>query len=129
MILNNYLCACSETILQYSKVAAELDQVVMRMVSEVYEIKNSYESLSEKTSYLLRLLKYRVPEKEESGLGIVPHTDKSFTTILHQHQVKGLQIQTKSGDWINVEPSPSSFIFMTGDAFMVNILTNPIRYF
>ncbi|XP_011072272.1 probable 2-oxoglutarate-dependent dioxygenase AOP1 isoform X2 [Sesamum indicum] len=107
-----------ETALEYSRLVAELDQVVMRMVSESYGIESSYESLLGATSYLLRIIKYRKPEKGENGLGIVPHTDKSFMTIIHQCQVNGLEIKTKDGDWITVDPSPSSFIVMAGDAWM-----------
>ncbi|KAH6782119.1 hypothetical protein C2S51_007412 [Perilla frutescens var. frutescens] len=73
-----------ETVLEYSKVMADFDEVVMRMVCEVYGITSSYESLRETTSYLLRLIKYRAPAKHETSLGIVPHTDKSFMSILHQ---------------------------------------------
>lgn len=107
--------------MEYSKVVAELDQTVMTMVAEVYGIRKRYETLLETTSYLLRFIKYRAPKSDEAGLGIVPHTDKSFTSILHQRQVKGLQIQTKDGDWIGVDPSPSAFVVMAGDACMVCI--------
>ena len=109
-----------DTVLEYSRVVGELDGVVMRMVSEVYGITSSYESLLGTTSYLLRLIKYRAPAPAlgETGLGIHPHTDKSFMSILHQRQVKGLQIKTKNEDWIAVDPSPSAFIVMAGDAFM-----------
>ncbi|KAL1551447.1 putative 2-oxoglutarate-dependent dioxygenase AOP1 [Salvia divinorum] len=104
--------------LEYSKVVAALDKVVMTMVSEVYGIRKAYETLLETTSYLLRFSRYLAPAGDEAGLGIVPHTDKSFTTILHQRQVKGLQIMTKAGDWVGVDPSPSTFVVMAGDACM-----------
>ncbi|CAH1422741.1 unnamed protein product [Lactuca virosa] len=39
-------------------------------------------------------------------------------TIPHEKQVKGLQIKTKEGQWIEVDPSPSSFIVMAGDVCM-----------
>ncbi|KAL2458719.1 2-oxoglutarate (2OG) and Fe(II)-dependent oxygenase superfamily protein [Forsythia ovata] len=106
------------TALAYSKVVAGLDQVVMRMVAESYGIEKKYESLLESTSYLLRLIKYLGPEKNGTNLGIVPHTDKSFMSILHQHQVKGLEIKTKNDEWMVIDPSPSSFIVMAGDACM-----------
>ncbi|KAM7483698.1 hypothetical protein LguiB_008281 [Lonicera macranthoides] len=108
-----------ETTLSFSKMVAELDQMVMTMVSESYGIEKYYESLLRSTSYLLRLIKYRGPKEKERNVGIVPHTDKSFMSILHQRQVKGLEIKTKDGEWILVDPSPSSFIVMAGDACMV----------
>ncbi|KAK4481904.1 hypothetical protein RD792_012816 [Penstemon davidsonii] len=112
---NDYFC---ETAMEYSKLMAELDQVVMRMVSQVYGIEKSYESLLESTSYLLKFIKYRGPESDETSLGIVPHTDKSFMSILHQRQVKGLEIKLKNGEWILIDPLPSTFVVMAGDACM-----------
>lgn len=111
----------SETTCLFTKVVAELDQVVMRMVSQSYGIENHYERLLETTSYLFRLIKYRERHEKETALGIVPHTDKSFMSILHQHQVPGLEIKTTNDQWILVDPSPSSFIVMAGDACMVRI--------
>ncbi|CAI9114062.1 OLC1v1014681C1 [Oldenlandia corymbosa var. corymbosa] len=107
-----------ETALSFSRIVAELDQLVMIMVCETYGIEKEYESLLGSMSYLLRLIKYRGPEENEKNLGIVPHTDKSFMSILHQHQVKGLEIKTKDGEWILIDPSPRSFVVMAGDACM-----------
>ncbi|XP_027123174.2 probable 2-oxoglutarate-dependent dioxygenase AOP1 [Coffea arabica] len=107
-----------ESAFSYSKLVAELDQMVMRMVSETYGVEKSYETLLGSTSYLLRLIKYREPQENETNLGIVPHTDKSFMSILQQHQVKGLEIKTKDGRWMEIDPFPSSFIIMAGEAFM-----------
>lgn len=111
----------SETTSLFARVVAELDQVVMRMVSQSYGIENHYDRLLESTSYLLRLIKYRERQEKETALGIVPHTDKSFMSILHQLQVPGLEIKTTDDQWILVDPSPSSFIVMAGDACMVCI--------
>ncbi|KZV43182.1 hypothetical protein F511_23658 [Dorcoceras hygrometricum] len=108
----------SKSSLEYSKTVAELDQIVMSMVSEEYGVEKSYKSLLDSASYLLKFIKYRGPNENETNLGIVPHTDKSFTSILHQKQVKGLEIETKQGEWIVVDPSPSTFIVMAGDACM-----------
>lgn len=104
--------------LMFAKAVAELDQTVMKMVAESYGIEEHYKTLLGSTTYLLRLIKYLSPQDTERNLGIVPHTDKSFMSILHQQEVKGLEIKTKDGKWIEVDPSPSSFIVMAGDACM-----------
>ena len=99
----------------------ELDQMVARMIFESYGLKNQdYEEYIGSISYLLRLLAHKAPEQVEPQLGFVSHTDKSFTTILHQNHVNGLMVETKVGDWIDVDfSSRNSFVVMAGDALMV----------
>lgn len=108
--------------MSFTKIVAELDQIVMKMVSERYGIKKHYEKLQGSISYLLKLIKYLPADKESKKMGIIAHTDKSFMSILHQHKVKGLEIKAKDGQWIPIDPSPSSFIVMAGDACMVRNL-------
>jgi isopenicillin N synthase-like dioxygenase len=103
----------------YAKLAAELDDMVSRMIHESYGVEKYYDSHIGSTTYLLRVLKNRVPQGNEPNIAFVTHTDKSFTTILHQNQVNGLEVETKDGNWINVEFSPSSFVVIAGDALMV----------
>lgn len=103
----------------YSKAVAELDEIVMRMIARSYGIEEHYESLLESKTYLLKLIKYLSPQCNERNRGIVPHVDKSFMSIIHQHEVKGLEIMTKDGEWTEVDPIPSSFIVMAGDGCMV----------
>lgn len=105
-----------ESSLSFSKAVAELDRLVVRMLFESYGVEKYTESHTESTSYLLRYLKYRAPEMNETSMAFPSHTDKSFLTILHQNQVSGLEIQTRDGDWISVEFPPSSFVVMAGDA-------------
>ncbi|PSS07489.1 2-oxoglutarate-dependent dioxygenase AOP1.2 [Actinidia chinensis var. chinensis] len=107
----------SEVILLFSKLIAELEQWVVRMVFESYGVEKYYESHLNSISYLCRVMKYRNPKKE-SNMGFVTHTDKNFMTILHQNQVDGLEIKAKDGQWFGVELCPSSFVVMAGDAIM-----------
>ncbi|KAL2320700.1 hypothetical protein Fmac_029669 [Flemingia macrophylla] len=109
----------SESVNSYAKKVAELDYVVKRMVFESYGLENEkYESLLESTEYVLRCYKYRTPKEGETNLGVRPHTDSGFLTILNQ-RLNGLEIQLKDGEWLKVEASPTMFAVLAGDAFMV----------
>lgn len=99
---------------------AELDQKVVRMLFESYGIEKNCESYLESTTYLLRYLKYDAPNTKENSMVFPPHTDKTFTTILYQNRISGLEVQTRDGQWINMEFPPSSFVVMAGEACRVN---------
>lgn len=91
------------------------------MVFESYGVKKYFDSHIKSTKNLLRLIKYNEPKKGGvNNIGAMSHTDKSFITILHQNDVKGLEIETKDGRWIDFEPFPSSFVVMAGEASTVS---------
>ena len=112
---------CSKHVLEYGKVAEELDRMVARMIFESYDMAMCYEPYLKQASYLLRLLKHT--GSEEGGQpkqAFVTHTDKSFTTILHQNHVNALEVETRDGQWIQVDfSSPTSFVVIAGDAIKV----------
>ncbi|KAA8515884.1 hypothetical protein F0562_019063 [Nyssa sinensis] len=107
-----------ETMLSYAKLVSELEQKVNRMVFESYGVEKNYESHVGSTTYLLRVMKYRAPQMDESEVGSQTHTDKSFITILHQNQVNALEVQARNGQWIAVDFPLASFVVMAGDAYM-----------
>ncbi|KAL7162382.1 hypothetical protein ACSBR2_042797 [Camellia fascicularis] len=74
----------SEAMLPFSKAIAELEQMVVKMVFESYGVEKYYEPNLKSASYLSRVMKYRRPEMNESNMGFVAHTDKSFMSIIHQ---------------------------------------------
>ncbi|XP_027349167.1 protein DMR6-LIKE OXYGENASE 1-like [Abrus precatorius] len=47
-------------------------------------------------------------------LGMPPHSDYGFLTLLLQDQVEGLQIQFKD-KWVTVQPIPNAFVVNIGD--------------
>ncbi|XP_021906538.1 LOW QUALITY PROTEIN: probable inactive 2-oxoglutarate-dependent dioxygenase AOP2 [Carica papaya] len=109
----------SERVHEYAKFAEEIDQMITRMIFESYGVEKYYNDYIQSTTYLLRLLKNRAPKDDKPTLGFVTHTDKSFTTILHQSEVDALEIETRDGDRINVHLSlPSYFMVIAGDALM-----------
>lgn len=105
-----------ETIQTYSEQLSELDQTIRRMVLESLDLEKYLDEHMDSTNYLLRVMKYKGPKTTETKLGLNSHTDKNIVTILCQNQVDGLEVQTKNGEWINVTPSPNSFIAMIGDS-------------
>lgn len=120
-----FLGFVSETMHSHAMFLTELDKMVMRMVFESYGVEKHYESHAESISYLIRVMKYRVPKKEEADItALEVHTDKGFLSLLDQNQVNGLQMKTKDGDWITADFPPSSCLVMAGDALMVSHLQN-----
>ncbi|PRQ48186.1 putative oxoglutarate/iron-dependent dioxygenase, isopenicillin N synthase [Rosa chinensis] len=105
----------------YVKVMKELDQAVTRMVFENYGVEKHHDDHIESSFYCFQFSKYAEPKISGSNVGIVSHTDKNFTSILHQNQINGLEIYTKDGEWIGFDPHPlpSSFIFIASDVFQV----------
>ncbi|GMN37302.1 hypothetical protein TIFTF001_006712 [Ficus carica] len=107
-----------ETVQSISKRLVEMSQTVMKMVAESYGVESVFDSIRESAFYTLRFFKYRTRRLNESDVGLAAHCDTSFLSILHQHQVEGLQIKTKDGQWIDVKPSPSSFVVLAGYTLM-----------
>lgn len=104
---------------------AEINEIVTRMVFDSYGV--DFEGHMESTTYLLRCFKYRTRKEDETDLGLRAHTDRTFTSILHQDQVSGLQVKLKDGQWIDVKPSGSSFLVLAGDILMVIYYINCTR--
>ncbi|KAL6279746.1 hypothetical protein ACE6H2_016627 [Prunus campanulata] len=108
-----------ESVDLYARVMAEIDQAVTRMVFENYGVEKYHDDHFQSTSHSLRFLKYKEPKKFEVGVGLRSHTDKNFSTILHQNHVNGLEINTENDEWVVFYPLPSSVIYIVGDGFQV----------
>ncbi|XP_027169897.1 probable 2-oxoglutarate-dependent dioxygenase AOP1 [Coffea eugenioides] len=108
----------SEKLLAYTKLAAELEEIVVRMIFESYGVEKYCDSHLQSVGYLSRVMKYREAKENETKLGFVSHTDKSFMSTIHQNQVNGLEIKAKDGEYFGVDLSPSSVVVMAGDAIM-----------
>ncbi|XP_048129718.1 probable 2-oxoglutarate-dependent dioxygenase AOP1 [Rhodamnia argentea] len=102
----------------YASAIAKLEKLVTRMVFEGYGAGKYCDSHTESTAYVLRFLKYKKPGEDGGNAYQIAHTDKTFLSILHQNNVRGLEVMTKDGEWVTFEPSPSSFMVMAGDACM-----------
>ena len=65
----------------------------------------------------LRLLHYppQPPQSPDDLYGSAPHRDFGCLTLLAQDDVGGLQVQTPSGDWLDVPPVEGALIVNVGD--------------
>ncbi|KAL3633007.1 hypothetical protein CASFOL_025991 [Castilleja foliolosa] len=107
-----------ETIHSYTKLLAKLDHLVMKMVTSSYNIEKHYDPLIQSSTYMTRLMRYEPPGENKSSVGLVAHRDKSFMSVISTNEVKGLEIETRNGDWIDYEPSRGKFIVIVGEALM-----------
>jgi isopenicillin N synthase-like dioxygenase len=90
------------------------------MILESLGVEKYIEEHMNSTDYVLRLMKYKSPQTNDTKLGLVSHTDQNITTILYQNQVGGLEVMTKDEKWISYKPSPNSFVVMIGDSLKVS---------
>ncbi|KAE8662783.1 gibberellin 20 oxidase 1 [Hibiscus syriacus] len=107
----------SKTLVSFTKLASTLEKTVRRMILEIFGVEKYADELIESTNYILKAMKY------EGSQGRLPfcgaHADQSMVTLLYQNEVNGLEIQNKDGEWINVNPSPNSFIVLVGESLSV----------
>jgi isopenicillin N synthase-like dioxygenase len=63
----------------------------------------------------MTLLHYPPQDQGEDGFGIHPHKDTDALTIIAPDPVGGLEVLTRSGDWIEVACPPGGFVVNIGD--------------
>ncbi|KAK9049498.1 hypothetical protein SSX86_031529 [Deinandra increscens subsp. villosa] len=66
----------------------------------------------------LRINNYSLPEKVGKGKdveGLGMHTDMSCLTIVYQDDIGGLQVRSKDGKWLNIDPFEGSLVVNIGD--------------
>ncbi|GMI65311.1 hypothetical protein like AT1G52820 [Hibiscus trionum] len=106
----------SKTIVSFTQLAAGLEKTVRRMLLESFGVEKYMDELNDATNYTLRAIKYGRQRTGEPTLGADAHTDKGMLTVLYQNEVHGLEIRTRDGEWIDIKPSPKSFIIMNGES-------------
>ncbi|XP_062087149.1 gibberellin 20-oxidase-like protein [Humulus lupulus] len=121
-LLNQHSSEFSEVIKEYGSNMSELSKrivqvVLMSLLGEDLD-KKLYGSEFRKCHGYLRIINYTPPEsvskeKEVEGLGM--HTDMSCITIVYQDQVGGVQVRSKQGKWLDINPSEETLLVNIGD--------------
>ncbi|CAN6582044.1 unnamed protein product [Malus baccata var. baccata] len=112
-----------ETTHSYVKLIEELGERVMRLLFESYGVAaKHYESFAAFNDHIFRLIKYReMKDSDITGTSVwfPSHTDASFISILFQHQIGGLEIESKDGTFVGIDASPCHFIVFAGDMLQI----------
>ncbi|CAM8998582.1 unnamed protein product [Rhodiola kirilowii] len=110
----------SEVIKEYGSKMSELSQkiiksLLMSLGSDFEKI--FYESEFSSCHGYLRINNYSPCEKPDDepleGLGM--HTDMSCITIVYQDELGGLQVRSKEGKWLDINPCEGTLVVNVGD--------------
>ncbi|MGZ5899452.1 MAG: isopenicillin N synthase family dioxygenase [Reyranella sp.] len=105
-------------MLDYQRQLWELGQQMLHLFALGLGLpEDTFDEYFHKPMLMLRLLHYPPQAPDESGdhIGTRPHTDTGCFTILAQDQIGGLEILTKSGEWVFVPPLPGSYVVNIGE--------------
>ena len=108
-----------EVVSQYdSDVRALGHRLLPAFALAVEESASFFQPYFDNATTALRLIHYPSVEFLQSGntLGIQPHTDYGFITILAQDAICGLEIRLPDGGWMPVPYVPGALIINIGDA-------------
>ncbi|KAI9109834.1 hypothetical protein K1719_018875 [Acacia pycnantha] len=110
----------SEILHEYGNKMAELSEKILKLVlmslGEGYE-KKYYEAEFKNCHGYLRINNYSAPEtmEEEEVEGLGKHTDMSCVTVLYHDNIGGLQVRSKEGNWVDIDPSEGTLVVNIGD--------------
>ena len=105
-----------EATLRYYAAMDDLAQRLLPLFARALDLPaDFFASLCDRPLTTLRMTHYPPAAYGANEYGIAPHTDSSFFTLLAQNKVPGLQIKVSTGDWIDAEVIPDSFVVNIGD--------------
>lgn len=107
--------------LEYAKYVHGVVEKLLRSMSiglglEEQELKEA--SGGDDLVYLLKINYYPPCPRPDLALGVLPHTDMSFITILVPNEVQGLQA-FRHGLWYHVHYIPNALVVHIGDQMEV----------
>lgn len=118
-VLNQQSSEFSETLKEYgdrmTKLSERIIKIVLMCLGKDFETK--FKSEFTKCHGYLRINNYSPFEHSEQsqveGLGM--HTDMSCITIVYQDEIGGLQVRSKEGKWMDINPRDDTLVVNIGD--------------
>jgi isopenicillin N synthase-like dioxygenase len=111
----------------YFSTLLDLGRKLMRLLALSLELKESFFDAMVAEPFALMCLNYYPPRPAgapEGQLGAGAHTDWGGVTLLLQDDLGGLEIRTRSGEWVRADPVPGTFVVNLGD--MIQRWTNDL---
>jgi isopenicillin N synthase-like dioxygenase len=105
------------TCQQYFEAMLSLSRTLLNLFALALDIREDFfDDKVDRPNAVLRLINYPPVGAAQPGqMGAGEHTDYGTLTILWSPESRGLQVRTRSGEWLDVEASPESFIINIGD--------------
>ncbi|OVA20884.1 Isopenicillin N synthase [Macleaya cordata] len=114
----------SETSYEFCKRTREVARELLRAISESLGLEEGYieKALDMKSGLQILVANLYPPcPQPELAMGMPPHSDHGFLSLLIQNEVGGLQV-IHNDKWVAVNSLPNSFLVNTGDH--IEILSN-----
>lgn len=108
-----------ETMLGYFDAMREINRLLHHAIAHDLGLApDFFDDKFDKPISTLRLLRYppQPASRQRAGAGV--HTDYGNLTILMQHRIGGLQVQSVAGEWIDAPLLPGCFVCNIGDCLM-----------
>ncbi|XP_065859557.1 gibberellin 20-oxidase-like protein [Euphorbia lathyris] len=110
----------SEVLQEYGSKMTELSKRIVKILLMILGdgVKKKYYKSEFKNCHgYLRIINYTPPksteEEEVEGLGM--HTDMSCVTLVCQDEIGGLQVKSKEGKWMDINPCEKTLVVNIGD--------------
>ncbi|GJN17264.1 hypothetical protein PR202_gb04319 [Eleusine coracana subsp. coracana] len=119
---------CKEVSEEYGREVVRLCELLMRVMSTSLGLDQEHFHRAfggAECGATLRANYYPRCPQPDLTLGLSPHSDPGvLTVLLADEQVRGLQVRSRAGDWVTVQPVRDAFIVNVGD--QIQILSNCI---
>ncbi|TWI54782.1 isopenicillin N synthase-like dioxygenase [Pseudomonas duriflava] len=96
----------------------DLALTVLRALAIALDLEHDFfDKRFEQSVSVFRLIHYpsQLTRSNTEQQGAGAHTDYGCVTLLYQDEVGGLQVQNRSGEWIDAPPIPGTFVVNIGD--------------